>query len=821
MSGSDWRFALRRVARNPGFAALVAGTLALGIGATTTMFGVVRAVFLRPLGFPDEERIVTLWESDRAKGLSRQRVTPANFVDWEAEISVFEHLGTLPNWTGAPWAFNVAGKGGLERVHGIYASSGIFRAFGVAPMLGRTFGPEEDRVMGLRRVVLSHSFWRERFGGDRDAIGATLEVDTYRGGKFTVIGVMPEGFEFPEGARFWLSLGDWGGGPIPPRDAPARCCNWYTVFAKLKPGVTPEGAAAELTPIARRISARHPDAARVSDVEVVPLRESIVGAHRLVLFALAGAVGCVLLIGCANVANLLLARGVGRRREVETRMALGATRGRIARQLAAESLVLAGLGASAGVAIAVWGQSVIARLLAERVPLIAEARVDAAVLGFSALLALATGLICGWSPLMLGQSVEWGGRGATESRLSRRVRSALVVAEVALAVVLVAGTGLLLRTIANLRSVPVGFRTERLLAVTLDVTTSGLRGRGNAARFLDRLMPRIEALPGVRSAGLTTALPFESPLARQPITIEGRPVRRAAESPQVVPVAVSPGYFTTLGIALKSGRAPGEGDTEQTRIVVALNETAARRYFPNENPIGRRFAIGSSERFGSTRPVRAGEVEWHEVAGVVGDVRAAGFDNDVQPEVYYSYKQFPVYDPTIVVRTHGAPEGLAAAVRREIRDESAMAVVTKVRTMEQAATASIAGARLRAALVGLLSAIALALAALGLYGVVSYTVARRTAEIGVRMALGAEGPSIRRMIVGDGLRVTLIGIAVGTLGAIAAARSARTLLFGVAPFDWLTLAGTTIVLIVAACAASYLPARRAASVDPAAALRSE
>ncbi len=821
MSGADLRGAFRSFARNPGFAALAAGTLAVGIGATTMMFGVLRAVFFRPLPYPAEQRIVTLWESDPAKGRDRERVTPANFVDWEAESTVFEYIGALPNWTGEPWPFNAVGKEGHERVHGIYASSGFFHVFGVAPMLGRVFGREEDRQRGLRSIILSHSFWQERFHGDAGAIGRTIVVDTFRGGNFTVVGVMPEGFEFPQGARFWLSLGDWGGGAMPPRDAPARCCNWYTVFARLKPGVTPERAATEMTAIARRTSDRHPSAARVAAVKVEALRESLVGSHRLVMFAMFGAVGCVLLIGCANVANLLLARGAGRRREMQTRMALGATRWRIARQLAVESLALAGVGAAAGMALAVWGQASLARLLADRVPLIAGARVDATVLAFSVLTAIVCGVACGMSPLALGHSAQWSARGQTEPPASRCIRALLVVAEVALAVVLVAAAGLLLRTMQKLYEVPVGFRTGRLLTVTMDLTATGLRERGSAARFLERLMPRIAVLPGVRTAGAATSVPFESPVARQPITIEGSEVRRAADSPQIVPVAVTPGYFETLGIGLKSGRLPGEADDAQSRIVVVVNERAARLHFAGANPIGKRFTLGSRERFGSTRAVRRGEVEYHEIVGVVGDIRAAGFDKDVQPAAYYSYKQFPVYDPTLLVRAHGDPESLAPAIRRAIREESALAVVTKVRTMDQIAGESVTDPRFRAWVASLLSAVALALAMLGIYGVMSYNVERRTGEIGVRMALGAEGASIQRMIVADGLRLAGYGIAIGTLGAIVVARSMSALLFGVEPVDWDTLAATALALASAACAATYAPARRATVVDPAIALRAD
>ena len=353
----DLKIAFRRIASAPAFAAVVIATMAIGIGANATMFGVFHAVFLWPLPFPEPDRLVTVWKVDPERGVTRQRVTGPNFVDWEAQNSVLEAMGTLPNWSGPVSTFNVIGTDSVERVPGLYASSGFFRVLGVQPMLGRTLGPEEDRQQGTRQVVISHAYWKDRFAGDPAVLGKTIEIDTFRGGSFTVAGVMPPGFDFPGGVKLWLSLADWGGGPLPPPDTPQRCCPWHAVVARLEPGVTPQRAAEELTAIARRISARHPAAPRVTDVQVVPLRDSLVGRHRLTLGALFAAVACVLLIGCANVANLLLSRGVGRRRELLTRMALGATRPQIARQLITESLLLCGLGAIAGVLIAAWAQA--------------------------------------------------------------------------------------------------------------------------------------------------------------------------------------------------------------------------------------------------------------------------------------------------------------------------------------------------------------------------------------------------------------------------------------------------------------------------------
>jgi putative ABC transport system permease protein len=776
----DLRYAWRGIVRNPGFAILVIATMALGIGGNTVMFSVFRAVFLRPLPFPGQDRLVTIWESDPARGVRERRLSPANFVDWRAQTSSFESLGVLPNWTGAPWPFNVIGHDGYERVYGIYASSGLFRTLGVAPMIGRTLSEEDDSRMGIRNVVLGHSYWKERFGADPGVLGKSLEVDTFRGGKFNIVGVMPENFEFPPGVKFWLSLGSWGAGPMPALDTENRCCAWYFTMARLKLGVTMEQAATELTVLAQGATARHATAEHVQAVRVVPLRETLVGTQRLALSALFAAVGCVLLIGCANVANLLLSRGVGRRQEVLTRFALGATRWRVARQLLVESTLLCGFGAAAGLALTAWTVGPLARILKEYVPLTEGTRVDAMVLGFAAALAITTGAICGLAPLVDWRSVDWANRSRTEGAASRKARYALVVGEVALAVMLIASAGLLVRTAENLSRVDVGFRTDRILTLTTDLTTGPLRERGRPTRFLQNLIPQLAALPRVRTAAATTGLPFECGLASQPVTREGKPLLSSADSPHIIYAAVTPGYFSAMGIALKKGRLFTEGDTLTGKLVAILNETAARRYWPGEDPVGTRFTLGSRERIGHVRPPSGPfEIDWDEVVGVVADVHSSGFGVDVQPQVYFPYTQFPIYDPTIVLRTAGDPAALAPAVRAVIKATNPGALVTRVRTMDEVAAASISGQRLRARLAGAFSAFALLLGMLGIYGVMSYTVAQRSQEIGIRMALGAQARQVAGLVVGNAMRMTVGGIVLGLLASIAVARWISSLLFGV------------------------------------------
>jgi putative ABC transport system permease protein len=818
----ELKSAWRGVVRNPGFSAVVIVTLALGIGATTALFSLVRAVFLKPLPLPAQERLVTVWEQDARAAGSQRRLAPASFVDWTAESQSFEAVGVLPNWTGDAWPFNVGGRAGLERVRGIYASAGFFEVMGVKPLMGSLFSRDEDVTAGRRRVILSYRFWRERFAGDPQVVGKGLPVDTFRGGVFTIVGVMPPEFDFPKGASIWLSLADWGGGPMPARDALERCCPWYTVFGRLKPDVTRSAASTELTTIAQRVALRHPDAGPAPSVTVTPLRETLVGAHRTTLVGLFGAVGCVFLIACANVANLLLARAITRRREVSTRLALGATRLQITRQFLTESLLVTSLGTALGLLIAAWTKAALIPMLQDRVPLIDTATVDWSVLTFAMVLTLATGAACGLAPLVEWRAANWRTDRHTEAQTTRRLRQALVVGEVALAVALVASAGLLVKTVVNLESVDVGFEKSRALIVSTDLTTSSLRARGRAARFVETLLPRLAGLPAVRAVAAATGAPFEGTVAGQAITREGDPVRPAAQSPQVAHTAVTTGFFDAMGMRILRGRGVSDSDRADGTLVAVINETAARRYWPGEDPVGKRFALGSRERFGSFRQLPyPGAIEWREIVGVVSDIRSAGFAAEIQPEVYYGYKQFPLYDPRIVVRAASdrAIETLATAVRQEIRAVNADAVIVGVRTLDDLATSSIAEPRLRAGLVTTFSAIAVLLGMLGIYGLMSYTVAQRTREIGIRMALGARGADVGRMVVGQALRLTSIGIMLGLLVALGVARWISSVFFGVSTADVPTLAITSVLLVSAAAIASAWPARRAVRIEPSVALR--
>jgi putative ABC transport system permease protein len=817
----DFRYACRSLVRNPGLSALIIATLALGVGATTTMFSAVWAVFFRPLPFPEQHRLVTIWRAEPQAPGAWQRVTPADFVDWAAQSTSFEAIGALPNWSGEPWIFNVAARGGMERIPGIYASSGLFTTLGVQPLLGRGLSADADRTRGLRSVVVSHRYWQTQFGGDASIVGRTIEIDTFRGGAFTIVGVMPPTFDFPRGTDLWLSLADWGGGAMPSSDAAERCCPWYTVVARLKRDVTIQAAQRELGEIARRVAARHPNGS-ASAVQINSLRDTLVGDHRVTLFSLLGAVGCILLIGAANVANLLLSRAVTRRRDVLTRLALGATRSRLARQLLMESSILAAIGTVCALLLSIWTQALVRTALDSRVPMIDQTRSDWLVFAFAIGLTFLVASACGLFPLLDWRAADWSARGQTESAASRRIRQALVVGQVAIAVAVIATAGLLVRTVVNLRSVDVGFDTARTLILGTDLTTSSLRSRGGAAQFVEELVPRIAVLPGVRAVGATTGVPLEVGPGEQAITRQDRPVKPAAQSPHVAHMAVTPDYFKAMGIALTRGRWLSQDDRADGVLVAVINETAARRYWPGEDPIGKRFAIGSQERFGFFRaPARPGAVEWREIVGVVADFRSAGFAAAIQPEVYYNYKQFPLYDPSIVVRTTGNPAAVIPSVRAAIAGVNDRAMVTRVRTLEDVADQSIADPRLRAGLASLFSALALMLGMLGIYGLMSYTVAQQTRELGIRMALGANRGRLALMIVGKTLRLTLLGIGFGLVIAYAVARWISTLFFGVAAGDVITLASACLLLVAAAIAATAYPTRQAMSVDPAVALRAE
>ena len=637
---------------------------------------------------------------------------------------------------------------------------------------------------------------------------------------------MPANFDFPRGTEVFLPIAFWGGGPLPGVDAAGRCCAWFSVVGRLKPGVTLQRANAEMTELARRISDRHPAGAGAADVQVVPLRAEMMGNHRTGLLVLFGAVGCVLLIACANVANLALARAVTRSAEMKIRSALGASTALLVRQILVESLLLSGLGAAGGVLLAVWVKGLVTRNLESSVPLVAGAQMDWGVLAFTIAIALAAACLCGLTP-----GVQFGLRSPLQGNVLAHpealrggfLRRALMAGEVALAVVLVSAAGLLIRTLVRLERVDPGFRTENVLAMSFDFTAAPFRGPGNQQPYFHELMTWIAELPGVRMVGAVS----EAPLSRrrmpdQPVTLEGWQVRPASESPQVITRAVTPAYFPLMGIPLKKGRLFTEADSGDGKLVAMVNETAARRYWPGEDPIGKHVAMGSAERFGYFRVSPApGQPEWREIVGVIGDVRSSALDLPPQPEVFYSYRQYPWYSPTLLVRTHGDPLPLAAAIRRQATALNSRAVVTDVERLQQIAAGSIAQPRFRAGLIGLFAALAALLGVLGVYSVMSYAATQRKREIGIRMALGASAWGATWLVLAQAMSTTGIGLVLGIVGVLISSRWMSSLLYGVGPADPVALAGACAMFSGAALVASYIPARRAAAVDPSVVLRNE
>ncbi|MGH9658036.1 MAG: ABC transporter permease, partial [Bryobacteraceae bacterium] len=629
-------------------------TLALGIGANTAMFSVVRAAFLTPLPFPQEERLVMVWQSNPERGVARELISPANFVDWGAQNTIFEALGAWPNSSDIVTAFNVNRGESSERVRGTYVSSGFFRTLGVQPLLGRMFMPEEDRLRDHRAAILSHSYWRTRFGADPGVLGKTIEVDTFRGGIYTIVGVMPADFDFPSGAEIFLPIAFWGGGPLPAVDGAGRCCAWFSVVGRLKPGVSIQRATTEMTALARRISDRHPAGGRVTDVQLVPLRTELVGLHRSGLLVLFGAVVCVLLLACANVATLAMSRAVTRSGEMAIRTVLGASAARLVRLVLVESLVLNVLGAAGGVLMAVSALGLLIRGLASNIPLLAGARIDWGVLAFTIAVTLASAGLCAIFPAIqlgsgsLGSTLQGSLRAHTAAPRGSLLQRVFMAGEVALAVALVVVAGLLMRTVLQLQSVDPGFRAERVLAVSFDLTSAAFRGPGHQQPWFHELMTSMAHVPGVQMVGAVSEAPLSHRrLPNQAVTLEGQPVRSASESPQVIMRAVTPDYFPTMGIPLKKGRHFTEADHGDGKLVAIINETAANRFWRGADPIGRRIAMGSAQRYGYFRvPPAPGQPEWREIVGVVGDVRSSALDLPPQPEIFYNYRQYPWYSPT-------------------------------------------------------------------------------------------------------------------------------------------------------------------------------
>jgi putative ABC transport system permease protein len=798
----DLRYGARMLAKQPGFTLIAVITLALGIGANTAIFSVVNALMLRPLPFPDAERLVWVEEVSKPHDTS-QPAWGGHFLAWQAQSRTLSGIAAIDGGTRT-----LAGVGEPERVEVGAVSAGCLPMFGVQPFPpGRNFSAAEDSPGGARVAILSHALWQRRFGGEQNIVGRTV---TLNDADFTVIGVLPADFRFFDRYDVWVPLA------LDPQQQLAGERRYFgTTVARLKPGVTIEQAQAEMDAVQQRYELSRPEGSQriESRTRLVPLQEYFLGERRRPLLVLLGAVALVLLIACANVANLLLARAVARRKELAIRAALGAGRLRLVRQLLTECLLLSAAGGAAGLLLAAWLTSLLGALNSTdtfgALGRLATITIDQRVLGFTLLISLVTGLLFGLLPALqlsrpdLNASLKEGGRGSGVH--SRGLRSALMVSEVALAVVLLIGAGLLIRSFVKLLQVDPGYRAENLLTARLALPPR-YRDNVQRAQFYERVCERLAALPGVASVGATTHLPLTSYNMGAAVRVEGRTPQPGEREP-VAPVArVNPDYFRTLGIALRAGRFFNDGDIEGAPGVAVLSETLARRLFPNADPLGKRLTVADINA---------------TVIGVVNDIRYTGLDGEVEQAVYLSYRQLPRAGMALVLRSTVEPSSLTRALRNAVHEIDPALPVYDVLTMNERLANSVAARRFNLLLLGGFAALALVLAGVGVYGVTAYVVTGRTHEVGIRMALGAQSADVVRLFIRQGMTLVALGVALGLLGAFALTRVMVGLLFGVGVNDPLTFAGVALLLSLIALAACYLPARRAAHVDPLVALRHE
>jgi putative ABC transport system permease protein len=802
----DLRYGARMLVKKPGFTFVAIITLALGIGANTAIFSVVNAVLLRPLPYPQAERIVQVWETDRATNFFQDPVSPYCFADWKEQSRGFEHLAAYEyEW------YALTGSGEPERVVGAKVSSSFLSVLGVGPALGRDFHPEEETPGQHRVVLVGHGLWQRRLGADPKIIGQTITLSDET---FTVIGVMPQGFQFPRSVELWSPLAI-------DRNRVTRGSHYLFAIGRLKPDVTLTATQTEMDAIARRLEEQYPSNNKDVGVNVVSLHEQLVGKVERRLWILLGAVGLVLLIACANVANLFLARAAARHKETAIRLTLGASRWRLVRQFLTESVLLAVLGGGLGVLLALWGIDLLVAANPGDLPRVREIALDRSVFGFTTLVSLVTGGIFGLAPALqatkpnLHDALKEGGRASTGGAGRQRLRSLFVVSEIALALVLSIGAGLLIQSFLRLQNVNPGFNAKNALTMHISLAEAKYGGPHQQTAYFQQVLERLEAIPGVEAVGAVNDLPFSGSRTGSSFSIPGRTQapgeRWAADFRQV-----SPGYFKAMRIPLLKGRTFSEADAKEAPGVVIINQAMARRFWPNEDPLGQRFELSSPQE----RKMYGGTV-LREIVGIVGDIRHERLDGQLAPEMYVPYLQLPRSGMSLVVRGVGDSEKLIPAIRTAVYSVDRDQPIANLAMLERRLARSVATERLNTVLLGIFAALALVLAAVGIYGVMSYSVTQRTHEIGVRMALGAQAADVLKLVVGQGMVLALIGVSVGLASALALTRVLANLLFGVTATDPLTFAGISCLLVLVALAASYIPARRASRVDPMIAIRYE
>ena len=806
----DIQYGFRMLLKNPGFTVIAVVTLALGIGANTAIFSVVNAVLLRQLPFADSDRLVTLWENNTVDGLERDDVSPANFMDWRERQKSFEQLAFAN-----PFSFDYVSDGEPLTLRSSLVSKGFFDVLHATPLHGRVFTSDEYDEGRNKVVVLSYGLWQQRFGGDANIVGRKLTLDDE---PMTVVGVMRPDF------RLHLYAVDeelWGPQVLTEDLKSQRKATYLKVIGRLKPGVTVEQARAEMTGIANNLASEYPSTNTGIGVTTITLPEHLKGKWRLALLILLAAVGFVLLIACTNIANLLLARGAERERELAIRAAMGAGRGRLLRQLLTESLLIAIMGCGIGILLASWCIDLIVAFNPGDIPRIEQVQVDAATLIFLTFVAFVAALIFGIAPALqfsrpnLQRNLKEAGHTVSAASTRHRLRGALVITEISLAVVLVIGAGLLVRSFINLINVDPGFSTARVASLQTFVwdryTTPDQR-----ASFVKQSLEQIEAMPGVDAAGITTALPLlESSAATSiPFLIEGQPPVPAGQEPVAQISVATGGYFPAIGAQLLRGRLFNQFDTNDSLKVAIINDTMAKRYWPNEDPVGRKFTLRRGGR-GERGPVTL------EVAGVVSDSRQDRLDKTPRPEFFRPHTQSPSGSLIFVVRARNDAAALIPAVKDTIWRSTPGQPFYSVTTMDRLVSDSLKARRFNLALLGTFAGLALILALTGVYGVMSFVTRQRTHEIGVRVALGAKTHDIEKLVLGHGLRLAIIGTVIGVAAAFALTRVMTSLLFGITASDPATFAVVILLVPAIALLACYLPARRATKIDPLVALRYE